>query len=46
MLIAIEGIDGSGKSTIANYLKEELEKEGFRVVVYKEPTNSVHGQKN
>lgn len=45
MLIAIEGIDGSGKSTIANYLKEELEKEGFRVVVYKEPTNSVHGQK-
>lgn len=45
MLIAIEGIDGSGKSTIANYLKEELEKEGFRVVVFKEPTNSVHGQK-
>ncbi|HDD36839.1 MAG TPA: dTMP kinase [Archaeoglobus veneficus] len=45
MLIAIEGIDGSGKSTIANYLKEELEKEGFRVVVFKEPTNSIYGQK-
>ncbi len=45
MLIAIEGIDGSGKSTIADYLKEELEKEGFRVVVFKEPTNSIYGQK-
>ncbi|RLI73911.1 dTMP kinase [Archaeoglobales archaeon] len=45
MLIAIEGIDGSGKTTIANYLKDELEKEGFKVVVLKEPTNSVYGQR-
>lgn len=45
MLIAIEGIDGAGKTKIANYLKDELEKLGFKVIVLKEPTNSVYGQR-
>jgi len=45
MLIAIEGIDGCGKSTIAKYLKEELERRGFDVVLLKEPTNSRWGRK-
>lgn len=31
-LIAIEGIDGSGKSTLVKYLEEELRKEGNKVV--------------
>ena len=33
----IEGIDGSGKSTFINLLKEELEKEGKKVCLIKEP---------
>ena len=45
MLIAIEGIDGAGKTTNAHFLKEELEKRGFKVVVLKEPTNSEWGKK-
>ncbi len=32
LLIAIEGIDGSGKSTLVKYLEEELRKEGSQVV--------------
>lgn len=45
MLIAIEGIDGAGKTTNAWFLKEELERRGFKVVVLKEPTNSIWGRK-
>ncbi|AEA46082.1 dTMP kinase [Archaeoglobus veneficus] len=45
MLIAIEGIDGVGKTTIAKFLKEELEKRGYEVVLLKEPTNSEWGRK-
>ncbi|MDI9646552.1 MAG: dTMP kinase [Archaeoglobales archaeon] len=45
MLIAIEGIDGAGKTTIANFLAEELRKMGYDVVVFKEPSNSVYGKK-
>lgn len=32
ILIAVEGIDGSGKSTIVRYLEEELIKEGRQVI--------------
>jgi dTMP kinase len=45
MLIAIEGIDGSGKTTIAKFLAEELRRRGYDVVVFKEPTNSEYGRK-
>lgn len=45
MLIAIEGIDGAGKTTIANFLAEELRKMGYDVVVFKEPSNSEYGKK-
>ena len=31
LLIAVEGIDGSGKSTLVKYIEEELEKEGRQV---------------
>jgi Thymidylate kinase len=37
-LIAIEGIDGSGKTTLANLLKEHLEsKMKLNVIVTREP---------
>ncbi len=45
MLIAIEGIDGAGKTTIVKFLEEELKKLGYDVVVFKEPTNSEFGKK-
>ncbi len=45
MLIAIEGIDGSGKTTVARFLEEELRKRGYDVVRFKEPTDSKYGRK-
>ncbi len=45
VLIAIEGIDGAGKSTQAEILKERLEKKDFPVVLLKEPTSSKWGKK-
>ncbi|MGC9132879.1 MAG: dTMP kinase [Nanopusillaceae archaeon] len=35
--IGIDGIDGSGKSTIVNLLKGYLEKNGYKVFIKKEP---------
>ena len=43
-LIAVEGIDGSGKTTIANFIKEELLKLGIPAVVFKEPTDGKYGK--
>jgi dTMP kinase len=43
--IAFEGIDGTGKTTIANILKERLEALGHSVVMYKEPTNETEAGK-
>ena len=40
MFIAFEGLDGSGSSTQAKLLKEYLEKEGKKVILTKEPTDS------
>jgi len=31
ILIAVEGIDGSGKSTLVKYFEDELRKEGYKV---------------
>ena len=43
-LIALEGIDGSGKSTQARYLKEKLEAAGIPCYVTMEPTSSPFGK--
>lgn len=45
VLIAIEGIDGSGKSTQAEILRERLQKRGFDVILLKEPTSSKWGKR-
>ncbi|MCW6169076.1 MAG: dTMP kinase [Thermoplasmatales archaeon] len=39
MFIALEGIDGSGKSTITRLVAERLKKDGFKVFTTHEPTN-------
>ena len=44
-LIALEGIDGSGKSTQARTLREALEERGIAAVVFREPGDSVYGDK-
>ncbi|WP_202319766.1 dTMP kinase [Archaeoglobus neptunius] len=45
MLIAIEGIDGAGKTTVSHFIAELLREKGFDVVVLKEPGNSRYGIK-
>ena len=45
MLIAVEGIDGSGKTTIVRFLEQELKKRGYDVATFKEPTGSEWGKK-
>ena len=42
---SLEGIDGSGKSTISHMLREKLESEGYDVVLTFEPTDSWLGEK-
>lgn len=44
-LIALEGVDGTGKSTQCQLLAEYLESCGFPVVRLREPTTGVWGQK-
>ncbi|MBK7339845.1 MAG: dTMP kinase [Saprospiraceae bacterium] len=44
LFIAFEGIDGSGKSTQVNRLKEHLERSGHRVYCTFEPTDAPIGQ--
>lgn len=44
LFISLEGIDGSGKSTQLNLLKEELIKRGYEVVVTSEPTTTKLGK--
>jgi len=45
LFIAFEGIDGTGKTTLALNLKERLEALGYSVVIYKEPTNETEAGK-
>ncbi|MEM4913310.1 MAG: adenylyl-sulfate kinase, partial [Desulfurococcaceae archaeon] len=40
LFIVLEGIDGSGKTTIARALIQELEKRGYRTLYTFEPTDS------
>ena len=44
MYIVFEGIDGAGKSTQIQNLKEWLEANGFRVETLVEPTDSEVGK--
>lgn len=44
VLIAIEGIDGAGKTTQAHRLQSRLIGDGYRVSVFKEPTGGKWGQ--
>ncbi|MFW6160925.1 MAG: dTMP kinase, partial [Acidobacteriota bacterium] len=45
ILIAVEGIDGSGKSTQVQRLSRYLEKKGYEVICLKEPTEGSFGKK-
>jgi dTMP kinase len=45
VLIAFEGIDGAGKTTQAEVLRENLTNRGYKVVLLHEPTNSPPGRK-
>ena len=45
LLIAFEGIDGSGKSSHLRQLAEFLRAQGHSVVETREPTDGVHGQR-
>ena len=45
VLVAIEGIDGTGKTTLAEKLKSWLESRGFKAAIVKEPGNSIWGRK-
>lgn len=44
-LIAVEGIDGAGKTTVAKHLCDFLSKLGYDCVLLKEPSESVYGEK-
>ncbi len=44
ILVAIEGIDGSGKTTLAKNLVNKLQDEGYRVHYTFEPTHSIIGR--
>src|SRR3990172_2907530 len=43
--IAIEGIDGSGKTTLSHGLAEVLEKAGYPCLLTCEPTDGIYGRK-
>lgn len=45
IFIAIEGIDGAGKTTQVERLRRKLESDGEKVVVSKEPTDGPWGRK-
>lgn len=45
LFIVFDGIDGNGKSTQAQLLKEYLEKKGYEIFMTSEPSKSEYGQK-
>lgn len=45
MLIVVEGIDGAGKTTLANRIRDEWDARGIVVNASKEPTRGVWGMK-
>ncbi len=44
LLVAFEGIDGSGKSTQARMLYEWLLSKGYRAILLREPTDGIYGK--
>lgn len=44
-LVALEGVDGSGKSTQAHLLAQALEERGFQVALTQEPSSGPPGQR-
>ncbi len=44
-LVALEGVDGSGKSTQAHLLAKALEERGFQVALTQEPSSGPAGQR-
>jgi len=46
MFIVLEGIDGSGKTSISKMLKNEFEKQGKKVFLTEEPTNKIFDVKS
>jgi dTMP kinase len=44
MLIYLEGMDGSGKTTLGRLLAEKLRGHGYQVLETREPSNSYYGQ--
>jgi dTMP kinase len=45
VLIVLDGIDGTGKTTQAKRLLEKLQKKGFEAVYFREPSDSLWGLK-
>ena len=45
VLIALEGIDGSGKTTQANLLRQALEARGIEAVIFREPGETQFGNR-
>ena len=45
LFVTVEGIDGSGKTTVANAVAERLRQEGFAVVVTAEPGGTPLGER-
>jgi len=45
LFIVFDGIDGNGKTTQANLLKEYLERKGFEIFLTSEPSKSEYGRK-
>ena len=45
LLIAFEGIDGTGKTTQINLLSDKLTDKGYQVVATREPTDGQYGRK-
>jgi dTMP kinase len=45
IFITIEGLEGSGKSSVINFLEKFLKEKGFSVVVFREPGSTAVGEK-
>ena len=45
LFISIEGLDGAGKSTQMKFIKEFLEKKGYKVLITREPGGTNIGEK-